>query len=73
MLVWVGLKMTVLPWLLRDELTNPTGHVPIPLSLGVIVTLIGGTMLLSLAIPPKAEPASEGDGAADRDGGPNRG
>ena len=72
-LVWVGLKMTVLPWLLRDELTNPTGHVPIPLSLGVIVTLIGGTMLLSLAIPPKAEPASEGDGAADRDGGPNRG
>jgi len=47
--------------------------VPIPLSLGVIVTLIGGTMLLSLAIPPKAEPASDGDGAADRDGGPNRG
>ena len=61
-LVWVGLKMTVLPWLLRDELTNPTGHVPIPVSLGVIVTLIGGTMLLSLAMPQKPA-AGDGDSA----------
>jgi tellurite resistance protein TerC len=61
-LVWVGLKMTVLPWLLRDELTNPTGHVPIPISLGVIVALIGGTMLLSLAMPQKPA-AGDGDSA----------
>jgi len=48
-LVWVGLKMTVLPALFG-------GHVPIPLSLGVIVALIGGTMLLSLMLPQKEEP-----------------
>ncbi len=65
-LVWVGLKMTVLPYFFRDELTNPQGHVPIPLSLGVIIALIGGTMLLSLVIPPKPEaaesPTSTDDG-----------
>lgn len=58
-LVWVGLKMTVLPWLLG-------GHVPILVSLGVIIGLIGATMLLSLAIPPKAEPdAVEGEGEGE--------
>jgi tellurite resistance protein TerC len=51
-LVWVGLKMTVLPALFG-------GHVPIPLSLGVIVALIGGTMLLSLVLPQK-EAAAHG-------------
>ncbi|MFM7052010.1 MAG: TerC/Alx family metal homeostasis membrane protein [Planctomycetota bacterium] len=55
-LVWVGLKMTVLPWLLAGE-SNPQGHVPIPVSLGVIAALIGGTMLLSLLIPAKADEA----------------
>ena len=58
-LVWVGLKMTVLPYFFKDELTNPQGHVPIPISLGMIVALIGGTMLLSLVIPPKQEAATE--------------
>jgi tellurite resistance protein TerC len=47
-LVWVGLKMTVLPWLLG-------GEVPILLSLGVIGALIGATMLLSVVLPPKPE------------------
>lgn len=51
-LVWVGLKMTALPYLFRDPTTNPRGDVPIPLSLGVIVALIAGTMILSLVIPP---------------------
>ena len=64
-LVWVGMKMTVLPYFFRDELTNPQGHVPIPLSLGVIIALIGGTMLLSLVIPAgeskKASTEIEGD------------
>ncbi len=49
-LVWVGLKMTVI-------LHFFGGHPPILLSLGVIAALIGGTMVLSLIIPPKAEPA----------------
>lgn len=51
-LVWVGLKMTLLPWLLKSE-SNPQGHVPILVSLGVIAALIGGTMVLSLVIPAK--------------------
>jgi tellurite resistance protein TerC len=71
-LVWVGMKMTVLPYFFKNELTNPQGHVPIPLSLGVIIALIGGTMLLSLVIPanaPKDEsPATEGnDGGNSHD------
>jgi hypothetical protein len=63
--------MTALPYFFRDELTNPQGHVPIPLSLGVIIALIGGTMLLSLVIPPKPEPAGEPgtDGAGEADAG----
>ena len=52
-LVWVGLKMTVLPYLFRDALSNPDGHVPIWLSLGVILALLAGTMILSLIIPAK--------------------
>ena len=64
-LVWVGMKMTVLPYFFKDELTNPQGHVPIPLSLGVIMALIGGTMILSLVIPARASaeesPATESD------------
>jgi hypothetical protein len=36
--------------------------VPIPISLGVIVALIGGTMLLSLAMPQKPA-AGDGDSA----------
>jgi len=71
-LVWVGLKMTVLPYFFKDELTNPQGHVPIPISLGMIVALIGGTMLLSLIIPPKQdseiEPATDTDADTDTDG-----
>ena len=59
-LVWVGLKMTALPYLLKSD-ENPQGHVPIPVSLGVIVTLIGATMLLSLAFKPKGgEPGTDG-------------
>ena len=54
-LVWVGMKMTVLPWFLRDEHSNPDGHVSTALSLGVIVALIGGTMLLSTLMPPKPD------------------
>lgn len=54
-LVWVGLKMTALPYLFKDPLSNPRGDVPIPLSLGVIVALIAGTMLLSLLVPAKAD------------------
>ncbi len=50
-LVWVGLKMTLLPYLFED------GKTPIPLSLGVIVALIGGSMALSLVLKPR-------DGAA---------
>lgn len=60
-LVWVGLKMTALPYLFKDPVSNPSGQVPIPLSLGVIVALIAGTMVLSLVIPAKPaveEPAS---------------
>jgi tellurite resistance protein TerC len=56
-LVWVGLKMTVYLYLFG-------GHPPILLSLGVIAALIGGTMILSLIIPPKAEPAEGGKDAA---------
>lgn len=66
-LVWVGLKMTVLPYFFKDELTNPQGHVPIPISLGMIVALIGGTMLLSLVIPPKQEAATEAATDSDAD------
>ena len=47
-LVWVGLKMTLLPYLFD-------GHVPTLLSLGVIVLLIGGTMILSMILPPKLQ------------------
>jgi tellurite resistance protein TerC len=60
-LVWVGLKMTALPYLFKDPVSNPGGQVPIPLSLGVIVALIAGTMILSLVMPAKStaqEPAS---------------
>jgi hypothetical protein len=41
--------------------------VPIPLSLGVIIALIGGTMLLSLVMPPKVEAVNNtaGDGASN--------
>jgi tellurite resistance protein TerC len=66
-LVWVGLKMTVLPYFFKDELTNPQGHVPIPISLGMIVALIGGTMLLSLVIPPKQDAATEAATDSDAD------
>lgn len=68
-LVWVGLKMTVLPYFFKDELTNPQGHVPIPLSLGVIIALIGGTMLLSLVIPSKE--STNGDEATANEGDAN--
>jgi hypothetical protein len=44
--------MTVLPYFFD-------GHVPILLSLGVIGALIGGTMVLSMLIPPKADAAKE--------------
>ena len=54
-LVWVGLKMTVLPYFFD-------GHVPILLSLGVIGALIGGTMLLSMVIAPKPETPDEAAG-----------
>ena len=54
-LVWVGLKMTVLPYFFE-------GHVPILLSLGVIGALIGGTMLLSMVIAPKPESPEEASG-----------
>lgn len=66
-LVWVGLKMTALPYFFKDPLSNPEGHVPIPLSLGVIIALIGGTMLLSLVMPPKVEAVNNtaGDGASN--------
>ncbi len=60
-LVWVGLKMTALPYLFRDSLTNPEGHVPIPLSLGVILSLLAGTMVLSLIIPAKHDDAQSGE------------
>lgn len=54
-LVWVGLKMTVLPWLFG-------GHVPIVLSLGVIGALIGGTMVLSVLMPAKQGTSAESSG-----------
>jgi tellurite resistance protein TerC len=54
-LIWVGLKMTVLPYLFD-------GHVPITLSLGVIGALIGGTMALSMIVPPKPEQPGESAG-----------
>jgi tellurite resistance protein TerC len=62
-LVWVGLKMTALPYFFRDADTNPHGHVPIPLSLGVILALIAGTMLLSLIVPTKTAGAEADDHA----------
>ncbi len=46
-LVWVGLKMTALPYLLDDA------HLPAWISLCVIAALIGGTMLLSMIIPQR--------------------
>jgi len=62
-LVWVGLKMTAFPYFFRDADTNPHGHVPIPLSLGVIISLIAGTMILSLILPAKPSPAEANDHA----------
>ncbi|MFM7135276.1 MAG: TerC/Alx family metal homeostasis membrane protein [Planctomycetota bacterium] len=59
-LVWVGLKMTALPYLFD-------GHVPIKLSLGVIIGLIGGTLLLSLVVKPKPEPSEAAGEESPRD------
>ena len=70
-LVWVGMKMTVLPYFFKDELTNPQGHVPIPLSLGVIIALIGGTMILSLVIPARASAEESPAAESDNGGNPN--
>lgn len=52
-LTFVGLKMTVLSWLLD-------GHFPIGWSLGIIAGTIGGSIVLSLVFPKKEEahPAS---------------
>ncbi len=58
-LVWVGLKMTALPYLFEGH------HVPILLSLCVIVGLIAGTMILSIVIPPK-HAATGGDAPAEQ-------
>jgi tellurite resistance protein TerC len=51
-LAFVGLKMVVSGWY----------HVPIGISLGVIVLLLGGSVALSLLRPPAA-PAAPGEGA----------
>jgi tellurite resistance protein TerC len=45
-LTFVGLKMTVLSWLLH-------GHFPIGWSLGIIAGTIGGSIVLSLVFPKK--------------------
>ncbi|MGA1224138.1 MAG: TerC/Alx family metal homeostasis membrane protein, partial [Phycisphaerales bacterium] len=62
-LIWVGLKMTVLPHFFG-------GHVPVALSLGVIVALIGGTMALSFIIPPRADQDTTVEGDAEEGSGP---
>jgi tellurite resistance protein TerC len=62
-LIWVGLKMTVLPHFFG-------GHVPVALSLGVIVALIGGTMALSFIIPPRADQDTKAEGDAAEGSGP---
>lgn len=62
-LIWVGLKMTVLPHFFG-------GHVPVALSLGVIVALIGGTMALSFIIPPRADQDTTVEGDAAEGSGP---
>ncbi|MEO8662916.1 MAG: hypothetical protein ABI693_30930, partial [Bryobacteraceae bacterium] len=46
-LIFVGLKMTVLNWAFG-------GHFPIAISLAVIAGVIGGAVALSLAFPKKA-------------------
>ncbi len=51
-LVFVGMKMTVLARLFED------GHFPVVLSLTVIAALIGGCLVLSILFPPKPAPAS---------------
>ncbi len=48
-LTFVGLKMTVLSWLLH-------GHFPILWSLSIIAGTIGGSIVLSLVFPKKEEP-----------------
>jgi tellurite resistance protein TerC len=47
-LVFVGLKMTVLNWAFG-------GHFPIGISLAVILSVVGGSIALSLLYPKKAE------------------
>ncbi len=53
-LAFIGAKMLVVKWY----------HVPIGLSLGVIAGLLGGSIVISLLVPPKEGPAAEHDPAA---------
>ncbi|KAB2964275.1 MAG: TerC family protein [Thermoanaerobaculia bacterium] len=48
-LAFIGLKMVGSAWF----------HVPIGISLGVIVALLGGSVLASFLIPPRAAPAQD--------------
>jgi len=68
-LIFVGLKMTIL-----NKLYG--GHFPITLSLGIIVGVIGISVVLSLMFPKKGEVGKtdgDGDGVGDGDGDDRQG
>ena len=59
-LVFVGLKMTVLPYLFEDR------HFPTEWSLAIIVTLIGGALIASLMHPKRKSGPPETPADGDR-------
>jgi len=66
-LIFVGLKMTVLNRLYG-------GHFPITYSLGIIVGVIGISVVLSLMFPRKGKTGkTDGDGDGDGDGNDRQG
>lgn len=67
-LIFLGLKMTLLPFFFED------GHFPTGWSLGIIAGAIGGALAASLLFPKRTEHAADGDqlkvtGAAPGDAG----
>ncbi len=45
-LIFIGGKMVIHPWL----------EIPIELSLGIVIVILGASVVISLLLPPKAEP-----------------
>jgi len=53
-LMFIGVKMLISEFV----------HIPIALSLGVVATVLGGSVIASILLPAKEEPAAEaGEGA----------